>query len=235
MSFSRWIVGMDVGQSIDPSAIAVLQVQTRGDVHRQYYASPPDTPGLVEPPKDWYARFGDVTRVADPLAVARIDVRHLERLPLRMNYLDQIAHVSQLLNRAPLAQYRPAFVLDMTGVGRPVIDLFRHARLRPVGITITAGDGESRTDAGDYRVAKLLLVSRLQAAFHSGALRISKHLAEAQTFVHELQDFRANISESGVTRFGARESRHDDLILAVAIAAYWASAQRTASTFTHTM
>jgi hypothetical protein len=88
-------------------------------------------------------------------------------------------------------------------------------------VTITAGDGETHTPDG-YRVAKLRLVSRLQASLHSGQLRIAPGLKEAKTLAMELQDFRATYAESGTARFGAREGAHDDLVLAVAIAAWYA-------------
>lgn len=113
-------------------------------------------------------------------------------------------------------------VFDQTGVGRPVVDLFRRAGLNPIGVTITAGDGESRTPEGDYRVAKLLLVSRLQAALQEGSLRIAKDLPESRALALELQDFRAQVMQSGYTRFGAREGQHDDLVLAVALGAGYA-------------
>ena len=67
-------------------------------------------------------------------------------------------------------------MLDQTGVGRPVVDMFRHAGLSSIGVTITAGDSETRVHADEFRVAKLLLVSRLQAALHAGELRIAKEL-----------------------------------------------------------
>jgi hypothetical protein len=75
----------------------------------------------------------------------------------------------------------------------------------------------------------------LQSLLHGGELRIAKALPEAQTLAVELQDFRANITESGYTRFGAREGQHDDLVLSVAIGAWLASndAMRGARSFTY--
>ena len=212
ISPSRWIVACDIGQSIDPTAVAILEVRSPSDV-------------------------SDAVTMHDmDLALAkkyppRIDVRHLERLPLRTSYVDVVAHVGALLRRAPLDRCSPQLVLDQTGVGRPVVDMFRRAGLAPVGVTITAGEGASRTPEGDYRVSKLLLVSRMLAALHEGSLRIAKELPDARTLALELQDFRANISEAGYTRFGAREGKHDDLVLAVAIGAWWASRPVPSVTF----
>lgn len=221
---SRWVVSADLGQSIDPTAIAVLEVTTRRDVVRNFYAFDDETrPADIEaPPNEWFAIMAG-GGLREPAMPVRIDVRHLERLPLRTNYVDVVQHISGLLTRPPLASPRADLVLDQTGVGRPVVDMFRRRGLRPRAVTITGGDGESQDHADNYRVAKLLLVSRLQALLHSGELRIAKGLKEAQNLAFELQDFRASITDSGYTRFGAREGQHDDLVLAVAIGAWWSS------------
>jgi hypothetical protein len=115
-------------------------------------------------------------------------------------------------------------VVDATGVGKPVVDLFRHAGLKPIALTITAGDGWT-AQGKDYRVSKLLLVSRLQALLHSGDLKIAAGLVEAPTLVSELKDFRATFTDHGNAVFGARVGRHDDLVLATAIAAWYAVAR----------
>ena len=211
---SRWIVSVDLGQRIDPTAIAVLEVTTRRDAVMAQYSTDPPTPS-DDVQLSWFQTNTD-GGVREPNAPARIDVRYLERLPLRMPYPEQVAHVARLLARQPLSR-RADLVVDQTGVGRPVVDMFRHAGLSPIGVTITAGDSETRVQADEFRVAKLLLVSRLQAALHAGELRIAKELPDASVLALEMQDFRAQIGESGYKRFGAREGTHDDLVLAVAI------------------
>lgn len=58
----------------------------------------------------------------------------------------------------------------------------------------------------------------MQALLHDGRLKIHKALADAPALVAELQEFRAQVTDSGYSRFGARSGKHDDLVLAVAIA-----------------
>lgn len=215
---SRWIVSVDLGQTIDPTAIAVLEVTTRQDAVMAQYDDPP---GRTPPSLDWFSTNTD-GGPRQPNTPARIDVRHLERLPLRMPYTEQVAHVAKLLARSPLSR-RADLVLDQTGVGRPVVDMFRAAGLSPIGCTITGGDSWSRVQGDDYRVAKLLLVSRLQAALHAGELRIAKDLPDASILALEMADFRAQIGETGYTRFGARQGTHDDLVLALAIGVWYAN------------
>jgi hypothetical protein len=191
----RFYVGVDLGQSQDWTAIAVCE-------KFPYPAGP--FIGHKSPAWSWQHR-----------------VRHLERLPLGMSYVDQIAAVKKLLETAPLAR-RATLVLDFTGVGRPVADLARKAGLRPVLIGITGGSSSSEQEGDRYSVSKVELVSRLQALLHEGRLKIAPDLELAETLRAELNDFRVEFSATGQMTFNARSGRHDDLVLAVAIAAWYA-------------
>jgi len=48
-------------------------------------------------------------------------------------------------------------------------------------------------------------------------------LTEAEAMKKELKDFRRRLSDAGRATYAARTGAHDDLVLAVAIAAWWAS------------
>src|SRR4030095_16197984 len=122
-------------------------------------------------------------RALQPRPPTRTDVRHLERLPLRMHYLDQVAYIASLLRRHPLG-LGASLAVDQTGVGRPIVELFRRAGLQTTAVTITAGDKETRSwESGyeEWRVAKILLVSHLQACLNEGTLRLAPMLREAGT------------------------------------------------------
>ena len=67
---------------------------------------------------------------------------------------------------------------------------------------------------------KLTLVSRLQALLHQGRLKILRELDEAETLIRELQDFRMEFTTAGHLTFNARCGKHDDLVLALAIAVW---------------
>jgi hypothetical protein len=60
---------------------------------------------------------------------------------------------------------------------------------------------------------------------HTGELRFAKELREAPTLQDELKDFRRHVSEAGRYSFSARDGKHDDLVLAVAIA-LWRAVKR---------
>src|SRR5215469_5584859 len=67
-------------------------------------------------------------------------------------------HVVRLLTKLP---GHPELVIDFTGVGRPVFDMFECDGIYPIGVVITGGMTETR-DGRTYFVPKLDLVSRLQ-------------------------------------------------------------------------
>jgi hypothetical protein len=159
-------------------------------------------------------------------ASERLDVRHLERLPLGMSYPAQVAVAQDLLARPPLcgdASTRPAeLVIDETGVGRPVADLFNAAGSKPIQITITAGLETTAQGLRRWHVAKTALISTLDARLHTGELRFAAALSEAPAMRDELLNFNRHVSASGRYSYQARATAHDDLVLAVAIGVWWA-------------
>jgi len=143
-------------------------------------------------------------------------VGHLERMPLGTPYPGIIAHVGRLLAKLPAGT---ELIIDFTGVGRPVFDMFVYSGISPLGVLITGGTAET-SDGATRSVPKLTLVSRLQALLHEGRLKIQRELAEAETLVRELQDFRVEFTAAGHLTFNARTGKHDDLVLALAIAVW---------------
>ena len=147
---------------------------------------------------------------------AIFQVGHLERVPLGTPYPGIVAHVGRLLGKLPAGT---ELIIDFTGVGRPVFDMFVYSGISPLGVLITGGTSET-TDGAIRGVPKLTLVSRLQALLHEGRLKIQRELAEAETLVRELQDFRVEFTATGHLTFNARTGKHDDLVLALAIAVW---------------
>ena len=143
-------------------------------------------------------------------------VGYLERVPLGTPYPAIVAHVGRLLTKLP---GRPQLIIDFTGVGRPIFDMFVCSGIYPIGVLITGGTAVTR-DRRTYTVPKLILVSRLQALLHQGHLKILRELPEAETLVRELQDFRMEFTAAGHLTFNARSGKHDDLVLALAIAVW---------------
>jgi hypothetical protein len=187
----RYKIGVDLGQSNDSTAIAVVRKIERY----------PEKPVF--------------------------QVGHLSRVALGTPYPAIVVHVMDLLSR-PRFRGKAELVIDMTGVGRPVFDMFQGYGVTPIGVLITGGDSQTR-DGSIYRVPKIALVSRLQALLHDQRLHIHSEIPDAIALVSELQNFRAEYSETGYIRFNARSGKHDDLVLAVAIALWRAHGDGDAS------
>jgi hypothetical protein len=56
-------------------------------------------------------------------------------------YPDIVAHVGRLLRKLP---GYPELVIDCTGVGRPIFEMFVYSGISPIGVVITAGNTETR-------------------------------------------------------------------------------------------
>ena len=100
-------------------------------------------------------------------APSMFQVGHLQRMPLGTPYPAIVAHVGRLLGKLPAGT---ELVIDITGVGKPIFEMFIYSGISPAGVLITAGTSETWDDA-IYGVPKLTLVSRLQALLHQGSLR----------------------------------------------------------------
>jgi hypothetical protein len=155
--------------------------------------------------------------------VQRFDLLHLQRLPLGMSYVAQVAAIRELLDREPLRSCKPDTVWDQSGVGAAVVDIAKNAGIpRMHRIVITAGLDSTCIGGDTHHVGKAPLISRLEAAMHTRELHVASALKESDTLRDELRDFERRTTEAGRTTWAARGSAHDDTILAVACAIWHA-------------
>ena len=100
-----------------------------------------------------------------------------------------------------------------------------HSQTRPpkvIPVTITFGGSVTGGMYGGYNVPKRELVSNLAILFQSDRLKIARTLPEAPQLVEELQNFKMKITLAGNDTYEAwRESDHDDLVLAAAMACWY--------------
>jgi hypothetical protein len=195
---ARYIVGLDLGQVRDHSALAVLE--------RSPASGPDGAPG-----RDYRGR---------PLG--RYDIVHLERYALGTGYPEVVSRVAGLLRSRVFGIERPRLAIDATGAGLPVIELFLNERLAAAvhPVTITAGS-EVRREGMAFSVPKLHLVSTVQALLQSGRLLCVPSLPLAEVLKQELLGFQVRLTPAGHEAYGTwREGAHDDLVLAVALAAW---------------
>jgi hypothetical protein len=150
-------------------------------------------------------------------------VRYLKRFPLGAAYTDVVASMAQLA-RLPLLAQHVTIVLDQTGVGRALVDMLRRAVAVPiVPVSITAGQTISEKDDGSQHVPKKELVTSLQLLLQGRRLKIPRRLPENEALVRELENFRIKITASAHETFGAGgANQHDDLVMALALACWYA-------------
>ncbi|HYP13596.1 MAG TPA: hypothetical protein VEQ63_06715 [Bryobacteraceae bacterium] len=117
-SQSRWVVGVDLGQRQDYSAVAALE-----DIEIEYDERDPIT----------YVFRRE----------RRYRLRLLNRVRLGTPYTDVVNRLRELVNTRELRD-RCTLVMDATGVAGPVVDLVRASRpgCRIVPVVITGGDQE---------------------------------------------------------------------------------------------
>jgi hypothetical protein len=133
-----------------------------------------------------------------------------------------VDQVYEMLNRPPL-RGKCDLVVDATGVGRPVVDLFQQQGLKPKAVTITGGTDVIHEDS-DWKVPKWDLVSAVQVGLQARTLRVARDLPEAETLMNELLNFEVKITAAANDVYGAwREGTHDDLVLSVALTCWWVS------------
>jgi hypothetical protein len=161
---------------------------------------------------------------------------HCERIPLHTPYPEIVDYVKdELFPRVrryaadERAKRHPklrgpdpwvTLVVDHSGVGRPVVDLFRRAKLHPVAITITSGIDASGDDFHGWRVPLYDLVDGLALAVRPPATRaIAADLPGLPQLLEEFQTFERKLTKAGTSQpFGNfREHSHDDLLFALAI------------------
>jgi hypothetical protein len=111
-------------------------------------------------------------------------------------------------------------------VGRAIVDLFKKAQLPayPRAVVLTPGHAVTQDEDGTYYVPKKDLVGVVQAAPQTRRLRIAEGLKEARVLTRELQTFRSKVAVATANESFEdwRERPHDDLVLAVALAVWFA-------------
>jgi hypothetical protein len=147
-------------------------------------------------------------------------VRHLERI--RGAPYPSIVEKTDRIMQSPGLKGCASLVVDQTGVGAPVIDLFQQAGLEPVGVLIHGGDKASH-EGQSWRVPKRDLVGVLQVLLQTERLKVAGKLKLGPVLSQEMLNFRVLIDPvTAHDSYSAwREADHDDLVLSVALAAWW--------------
>ncbi len=155
----------------------------------------------------------------EPDQMIEYHLRHLKRYELGTPYPEIVEDVCDLLDD-PTLKDQSQLVIDGTGVGVPVVEMFREAGLSLIPIWISGGDSVSR-QGKIIRVPKRNLVSVLQVVFQSSRLKIARSIPLRGALINELMNFRVKITVNANDTYGAwREGTHDDLVLALSLACW---------------
>jgi len=194
-------VGLDLGSAVDYSALAVVE--------RVYVLPPMISLGQWWRTPDVYQRAVREER----------HVRHLQRWERGTPYPSVVADVRALMASDALKD--GLLVLDATGVGRAVLDMFKEGGDRlgcsfPIPITITSGNTRN-----GWNMPKQDLIAAVQAPLQQGRLKVAESLALAPILERELVNFRLKIGPSGreaVDIARGDETGHGDLSTALMLA-----------------
>jgi hypothetical protein len=207
----RYAIGLDIGQQNDFSALAVVSQQA--------------TQGAFDAEREAYR------------PVWQQHVVWLERWPLGTPFSSVVRRTVEIRNSPHLVEpgdrmlgrptRYPPILLDSTGVGLPLVGMFReNHQVTPTPVTITGGDNVNTTATG-YRVPKADLVGALSVGFEMQEIKIASGLDLSDDLIGELKAFRMETnSATGRTRYNAMEGAHDDLLIATALATWWLQRQR---------
>ena len=97
-----------------------------------------------------------------------------------------------MIMQSPALESNAYLVVDQTGMGAPVVDLFRDAVLEPVGIWIHGGDRVTQNGA-TFRMPRRDLVSTLQVLLQNYQLKISSKLKLGPVLKQEMLNFKVKI------------------------------------------
>lgn len=197
--YRRFLVGLDIAQSIDANAFAII---------------------LDERVPQW-------TTYAQELGPRRRVVVRAERIP-QMSYV-QLAQVVRNLMRDKSLAANSYLVVDAGGPGRAFCDLLNTRSVQHTRMQIVGGENETETKERGItfnNVSKNLLLGTLNSSLHTGGLQIGDFPMRDELQV-ELESFEASIGTSGRMRIeGGTKTAHADIAMAAAMA-LWLSDHRS--------
>lgn len=226
----NFTIGLDLGQTRDFSALVIAErVQV-------LYPRPtsvsgfPERDDLGDPLPEGLP--DDAYRTDDRWVVDEYHVRHIQRWELGTPYPVVVDAVADLM-AASVFRRRAHLVIDATGVGAAVCDMFTQAYrgghlgdLWPQRVTLTAGFSHDGRVHGRYASSSTAhkgdLVARVVSLFERGRLVMPPGLPQADALEKELRAFKLKqSSRTGSVSFEAQhEKDHDDLVIALALAVW---------------
>lgn len=144
---------------------------------------------------------------------------YLHRYPLNTPYEELEVDAARWYQWADVMGMRKFFVMDMTGVGAPVLEGIRKRRVPIYGITITGGTQEGKPSEMQYNVPKSALTTQLVRTAQTGRFKGYASLKNWKELSEELGSFgyKQNPETSTLSYESLDEKVHDDLVISVAL------------------
>jgi hypothetical protein len=205
-------VGIDVGKMVDPTAIAVAELESRHD-------------GRWHEGNMLLSSLDEVEHIGTsrPVLVTHYMLRHIERLPLGTSYPAVAKRIAAMLCNPLFYRRQVQVLIDVTGVGRPVYDdlveeASLHAESRDAQILpITFAPGQ-KYNRSTGTLGKAYLVSRLQSLLQNHRIH-APDTPEVKAMQEELKVYEIRIDRDGHDTYGAfKIGKHDDLATALGLA-----------------
>src|SRR5215207_8063577 len=166
---ATYYAGLDLGQSADYSALAVLQKVPTYD------------PQLGKHSTELHLRHLERFPLKTPYTDIADKVKSLLTGP---------PFTTPVLLNGRVAKPITELIVDKTGVGVAVTDLLKERRLNHIAVTITGlGQKVNRHGTKEYSVPKQDLLSDLEAPFRKGTLKVAKGLQGWRKLREELLNF----------------------------------------------
>lgn len=149
-------------------------------------------------------------------------IRHIERFHCGLDSQLLKHRLSKLLATPPFPG-ASTVIADATGSGLALVhQLRRELRERLIPVIITSGHAESGDDAG-RRVPKRDLIAGIEIVLRAGKLKIAAKHPLAALLIEELRNMRLRHTPAGNDQYTPEKSTaHDDLVIALALAVWWA-------------
>lgn len=148
---------------------------------------------------------------------------YLKRYDLKTPYEQIEEDCGAWWSWADLIGMRRYFIIDMTGVGAPVLEGIRRKRVRAIGVNITGGLNEANPDIDQFNVPKAALTTTLLRTAQMGRFKGYDTLEHWKELTEELSSFgyKINKDTANITYESLDDKVHDDLVISVALPVWY--------------
>lgn len=150
------------------------------------------------------------------------ELPYLTRFDLKTSYVDIVDGVIEIIDKYSLSS-NYNLVVDYTGVGRPVVDLFRQKHLKPIALSITSGAKTNWVTRSEVNVPKKDIVTYLQLVLQNKRMAIAHDLPLLRALTQEFLSFQLKIRDnmmSVTSSYGGAYGINDDIVMSMGIAVW---------------